>query len=276
LKHASPSRLTHALAALAGHEVRAIGRALAGAKNRHKGVHEARKAIRRLRALLSFGGPVLGADGERLDRAWRALGRGLSRLRDAEVSVATAKALTQDADESIAEAWKLAIAALETRRNTLMELALSADPAFARRRRRVASMGEAVDRLPWDMLDDEAIAEGLKQSRKRVEKAGKRAAESGTAADLHRWRRRVRRLRMQLQAMDNLRENGIRPRGVHHGHGDLKEQIRLADVLGGQQDLQVLRGILRTMAEVPERAQLLAFVRQRIRQSKARGDEGPH
>ncbi len=267
MKHASHTRLVQALAGMGIDESKAIDRALASARDPHKGVHEARKAIRRLRALLSFGGKIFGAEGERLDRALRALGRGLSRLRDAQVAVATMQTLARR-DKAHADTWRGAIEALSARRAELLAQAMIVDPAFGRRRRRLAAVGKAIENLPWDALDDAAIADELERSRKRVDKAAKRSEDTGTAASVHRWRRRVRRLRMQLLALDTLREGGIRIRGIRNEHAALKEQTKLADALGKQQDLHVLRTILRGMPGLPERERTLALLRGRMGRTK--------
>jgi hypothetical protein len=264
MKYASHPRLVAALSRLAIDEGQAIDRALAGARNRHKGVHEARKAVRRLRALLSFGTEAFGAEGEALDRKLRALGRGLSSLRDAQVAVVTVHTLARRADGEHKPVWRALERVLGSRRKALMEKALLADPAFRRRRQRLASIGKLLEGLPWDTLDEAAVAAALDHSRHRVEKAEARAAERPTPSHVHRWRRRVRCLRMQLLAIEVLREQGLRIRGIHRERHALKRQTTLADRLGWKQDLQVLRSIVRAQADMPERVAVLSLLRERI------------
>ncbi|HVI56262.1 MAG TPA: CHAD domain-containing protein [Luteibacter sp.] len=87
----SPKPLHQILAEEAQRECAKADRALADAANRHKGIHEARKAIRRLRSLLRLVAPVLGDTIDAIDSRLRRLARGLSALRDAHVVVNTAE-----------------------------------------------------------------------------------------------------------------------------------------------------------------------------------------
>ena len=90
-------------------EVACIDRALGLQQGLDASVHEARKAIRRLRALLGLcRGQFDGLDdiGGRL----QAIGRGLSVLRDAQASIDTARKLAalQDVDRGGVEVVELA------------------------------------------------------------------------------------------------------------------------------------------------------------------------
>jgi CHAD domain-containing protein len=268
MKRVTQSPIAHALAYLAMEEGQSIDRALAGARNRHKGIHEARKAIRRVRALLSFGRKAFGAQGKRLDRKLQALGRGLSRLRDAQVSVATAHTLQRRAALEYKPQWQALAHALAGRRVQLLDAALAADPAFRHRRKRVASMRKALGSLPWDALDEKTIAGELDKSRRRVARAEHRATQDRTPTVVHRWRRRVRRLRLQLTALETVRESGVRIRGVTLKRSAIRQQTRLAEALGWKQDLQVLRSIVRRTADMPNRKDMLDQMRAQIRHAQ--------
>jgi CHAD domain-containing protein len=267
MKHVSRTRLVHAMIEQGRGEGAAIERALASSSDRHKGVHEARKAIRRLRALLSFGRKIFGAQGEALDGKLRSLGRGLSRLRDAEVAVGTVHTLARRAHDDDKLRWRELEQVLAARRAALMDQALAADPAFERRRRRVAALCKALEALAWDALEEKTVAAELERSRKRVSRARERASAQPTPANAHRWRRKVRRLRMQLAVLEALRENKIRIHGVHHEHSLLKQQATLADALGWKQDLQVLGSILRRTEGLPHREHMLGLLRAARRQA---------
>jgi CHAD domain-containing protein len=268
MTRAPQNPIGHALAGLAVEEGLAIDHALAGARNRHKGIHEARKAIRRVRALLSFGSKAFGEKGKRLDRRLQALGRGLSRLRDAQVSVATTHTLQRRAALEHKPLWQELGHALAARRVQLLEMALAADPAFRRRRQRLASMRKALESLPWSDLDEKTLTSQLGKSHRRVARAERLAAKERTPATVHRWRRRVRRLRLQLTALETLRENKLHLGRIELKRSSIKQQTRLAEALGWKQDLQVLQSIARRMADMPHRKEVLALIRGQIRHAK--------
>ena len=75
-------------AALAAGDAGALAAALAIAPVNPRGVHEARKSVRRLRSLLAMGRRVLGRDAvDAIDDELRALARDLSALRDEHVVI---------------------------------------------------------------------------------------------------------------------------------------------------------------------------------------------
>ncbi|WP_419403855.1 CHAD domain-containing protein [Stenotrophomonas rhizophila] len=94
------------------------------------GIHAARKAIRRMRAVLA----LLDEDEfelEREDRSLRRLGKSLSALRDAHVVVEAAKRLQV---LHPGPAWAGVVGTLEQRRADILQRAAAVDPQFARRR----------------------------------------------------------------------------------------------------------------------------------------------
>lgn len=78
-------------------ELAQIEAALSRSRSRHRGVHEARKAIRRLRALLGLGDDIFGAAGEAIDEQLSRVGKSLSTLRDAQVVVDTTRRCADEA-----------------------------------------------------------------------------------------------------------------------------------------------------------------------------------
>jgi CHAD domain-containing protein len=242
-----PATLGRAVHALARKQCRSAQRALAGRRHPHESVHAARKAIRRLRAVLSLANDRFDAV-ESVDRELRSLGRGLSQLRDAHVIASAARRLAARGD---AAAWAPAIACLEQRREQMLAEAMASDPRFARRR---ARLGHALDRLadlPWDDLTPGDIDKAMRRSAKRVVKAQARARSEASAEIIHTWRRRTRRLRMQLEAVRHLRLDA--PISAKHrlekfaSAKEVKTLRALADRLGDFQDLQLLQRVLRRL-----------------------------
>lgn len=218
-------------------------------------MHAARKAVRRLRSLLSLLS-LLGRSGLQLARAdlrLRRLRRGLSSLRDGHVAVETAAPLAGRQPDL---PWAAIATRLQRRRDGLMQRALGADPDFGRRQRVVERVLQDLATQPWDSLRRADLRTGLRRSQRRVLKAGARARHSADAEALHRWRRKLRRLRMQVEALPQL---GIALERGHPGGRDKPARAlhRLSDRLGWSQDLQVLRNLLRGMREVEAKRALL-------------------
>ncbi len=259
-----PATLGRAVYALACKECRSAQRALAGTQRPHESVHAARKAIRRLRAVLSLANDRFDAV-ESADRELRLLGRGLSQLRDAHVIASAARRL---ADRGDTAAWAPAIACLEQRREQMLAKAMASDPRFERRR---ARLGRALDRLaglPWDELTKGDIEKAMRRSAKRVVKAQARARAEASAEIIHTWRRRVRRLRMQLEAVRRLRLDATTSAKYRlekfASAKEVKTLKALADRLGDFQDLQLLQRVLRRLRVLRDRPALQAQLQGEI------------
>ncbi|MBA3928081.1 MAG: hypothetical protein C0521_00690 [Xanthomonas sp.] len=231
-------------AALAADDARGLAAALAIAPADPVGVHEARKCIRRLRSLLALGRRALGKEGvDAIDHELRALAKGLSTLRDGEVVLDTARQLVRDAEDADeAASWEALLPLLATRQHHQLADALRDDPGFMRRQAHAHRLAEQVQQLPWRRLHDEGLRLRLARSMQRQAQAQADALASGHVDDLHDWRRRSRRLRMQVSALHTLH---VRlPRGDHGAAHPLRHIGRLVDQLGVLQDLALLRQAL--------------------------------
>ncbi|HEU4671214.1 MAG TPA: CHAD domain-containing protein [Dyella sp.] len=191
-----------ALAAAADRECRRIARALADARHRHHGIHRARKSIRLLRAQLGLLKPALAAAERehlrRIDGRLKRLCRGLAPLRDAHVAALTAGTLRRPASPAGRETLE---AALVERRDAALAGALALDPGLRRRREAIGAIRGELAALPWNELDARAARRAIRRSRRRSERAEQEAGRSPTSPLRHRWRRRLRRLRLQLEAL---------------------------------------------------------------------------
>lgn len=165
---------------------------------RHKGIHEARKCIRRARATLALGRRALDHRAKRLDADLGRLCRGLSRLRDTQALIEALGRLKSNAPEDVCAALPAAESRARLRRDQMLERELLRDPEFASRRRRLLAACERLERLDWQTLDEAAVAKGIERSERRAEKAGRRSSRHPDRdADWHAYRRRLRRLRQQ-------------------------------------------------------------------------------
>jgi len=248
------------LAALARKECKAIAKALGNRKDRHKGIHEARKAIRRLRSLLALVSDPVGHETAQIDLALKKQAKRLSVLRDAQVVVAVAEKLALD---DASGEWAVAAQVLAVQRDLLLETELEKDLGFARRVAAINDIAVVLDKLRWKRVGQKALQLSIKKGHRRVNKSEHAAAEHGTPANLHRWRRRVRRLRMQLDTIHALNElAGVKIQAADtHSNKSSKALAKLADALGWRQDIQILRAALRTFPD----ATMLANLRRRLR-----------
>lgn len=246
--------------ALAVDEIAHINRALAAEHSDGTAVHEARKAIRRLRSLLGLCETRLdGVDG--IDGRLRSLGRSLSTLRDAQVSVDTARHMARRYG---ADVWQPVIDRLEARRRTRVETALAKDPGFERRRARLGRIGAALDRQDWTGVSVASVNRALRASEKRVARSEKRAHDDPTADNLHRWRRRARRLRMQLEVAAHASVGVAKGAGRSSTRHRAKAMHRLTDRLGQRQDLEVLLGLLKPMVNLEGKRLLMGQLRDEV------------
>lgn len=248
------------LSALARKECKAIAKGMGRAKDRHRGIHEARKAIRRLRSLLSLVAGAVGHDTAKIDLALKQQSKRLCALRDSHVVVVLAEKL---AIADTAGEWAVAAQVLAVQRDLLLEAELAKDPGFGRRIAAIGDIAAVFDKLRWKRLGQAALQRAIKKSHRRVSKSEHEAADTGTPASLHRWRRRVRRLRMQLDAVQALNKlAGVRIKADDARNNKATRALgRLADELGWRQDIQVLRSALKTF---PDPA-MLASLRKRLR-----------
>lgn len=248
------------LSALARKECKAIAKGMGSLKDRHRGIHEARKAIRRLRSLLSLVSGAVGHDTAKIDLALQKQAKRLCALRDSHVVVGMAEKLAASDDTG---EWAVAAQVLDVQRDLLLEVELTKDPGFARRIAAIGDIAAVFDKLCWKRLTQNALQRAIKKSQQRVSTAKQDAADSGTPTSLHRWRRRVRRLRMQLDAVQALNKlAGVRIKATDsHKNKSSKTLAKLADQLGWQQDLHVLRAALKTFPDPT----ILASLRKRLR-----------
>jgi CHAD domain-containing protein len=250
-----------ALATLARRQCKAVAKALANRKDRHRGIHEARKAIRKLRSLLGLVNVAVGQDTAKIDIALRHQAKRLSALRDSQVAVAMAEKLAIGDDTG---EWAVAAQVLAVQRDLLLEMQLRKDPGFARRIAAIIDIAAVIDKLRWKRVGQKSLQLAIKKSHRQGAKSERDAAEQRTPASLHRWRRRVRRLRLQLEAIHALnRLSGVVAiqASEPHKNKSTKALARLADQLGWRQDIQVLRSALKTFPD----ADMLARLRKRLR-----------
>lgn len=230
-------------------------------------VHDARVALRKLRSTLVVFRPLLDSEAaSALDEGLHWFADELSGARDAQVvrsRVTTAihghpgdeaenQKLLTELDESVADAWMQAQASLS-------------DP-------RLAELVVALERVRLSSLvepgTDEELLPRLGNTLSGLVERAQRTAVKGDEEQLHRLRRRVRRVRFAVASMRDSAA-GMLPAGS--GAGRVAHALEeLQELLGDYHDAVVTAGILdRIGAQVPRLADLAAELAESQRAAAA-------
>lgn len=194
-------------------------------------VHEARKNLKRLRALLRLVRDSMPDAGFRAEHeALRDIGRSLAPARDARVLLETLAALYDRYDGLVADgAFAGLDRALTTRhrevRRALAPLAVDAVSALLAAGARLRSL----DPLSTEFDD---VGRNLRRVYRTASRRMRAAAETGHPSRLHGWRKRVKDLRYELEFLEPLQPALI--------GAQVDELDRLGELLGLDHDLVVL------------------------------------
>jgi CHAD domain-containing protein len=246
-KRSAGHHIGMALGTLASKESHSLQQALARHEDHHGGIHDARRSCRRLRSLLGFiATPANLQQATKADKALRQLTHSFSELRDAHVAVRTARRLASSHASTIAPAL---IQQLEERSEALLKNALEQDPAWQRRRDKAKRIATLMDELDWRAIAPSIAKDTIKQSVKRMKKARRTATEQRTDEAFHRWRRRTRQLRYQLEFLRKARHiAGIKKSTPQQYSSRIRQLGLIIDRLGWRQDFQVF---LQTLDQCP-------------------------
>lgn len=213
-------------------------------------IHEARKQLKKARAALRL---LRGAIGEiayqRENAALRDAARPLGVARDSRVLVAALDALVDHQQSTAKFRQVLRKEQMATRR------ALTATLTAKQR----ASLRAVIKRSErWRMQGDDwtIIGDGLARIYRSGRKKLARAKDSRDTERLHDWRKQVKYLWHQLQILEPLRPAKI---GAHANRCH-----KLADYLGNDHDLAVLRFKIESHAKAFERTRDLDDLLRRL------------
>lgn len=228
------------------------------------GVRQARKSIKKTRAVLRLARPAMPrAELRRQSRALRDAARALAPVRDADMLGPALDALARRyAGQLPAAAFEDARAELERRAGGRVADADEVAAAVADGRRRLEAVLDDVPSWPVDRCDAAAAVAGCARVYGRGRKAWRAARREPTGAALHEWRKHVKDLWYHERLLRDLWPDLLA--------AQLDEAKRLADLLGEEHDLAVLGAALDGHA--PE---LLPLVEERRRELvAAAGDAG--
>ena len=227
-----------------------------------KGVHSARKKMKRLRGTLRLVRDEIGYRSYREENVvLRDTARSLSAVRDAYVNVLMLRALRERYSDMLypetfaaPEAWLLD--RHQIRRQSVTQAVVN---------RAITNLGSAANRF-WrypieDVVRDDfsAIAPGIERVYKRGHRGLHRASDSRSVEDLHEWRKRVKYLRFQMEMLTPLY-----PRLLGATAKSLDE---LGELLGDDHDLAVLAETImahpESCSDERERWMLIALIHER-------------
>jgi CHAD domain-containing protein len=243
---------------------------LAGGSSPERAVHETRKALKRLRALLRLLEPELGRDAyAREGQALREAGRRLSGARDADVLLATLDRLVERNPGALSgrggvirlrahlhsereRAWRAMLGDPAALAQTLAEL----------RACRVRVAAWELPHRPGIELARPGFTRIYRQGRKRHRRAAHGRGERARA--LHRWRKRVKDLRYAAEMLQ-WRAAGREGKAEHNDRRARRRRARarkqsawlrrlarrsddLGELLGEEHDLAVLGDYVRALA----------------------------
>src|SRR4051812_47882261 len=220
VRRVARERIDHAIEELRGNSE----------SSRAQSVHEARKDMKKLRALLRL---VRGEIGDEVyaheNACFRETAGQLSGVRDADVMILTLADLERRYGDLPGAARKLRPALVAHR---FRVAAGSTRPAVQTAIDTLAEARDRVDGWPLHTHGFEAFEEGLGRSYRRGRKAYHRAQELPTPENMHEWRKRVKDLWYHVSLLEEAWEP------VMSALGD--EAHELSDRLGDEHDVSVL------------------------------------
>jgi CHAD domain-containing protein len=228
---------------------------------RDEAVHEARKSLKKVRAVLRLVRPVTDEKRYRRENAcFRDAGRPLTEVRDARILIETFDKLVEHFQEHIAgRSFADVRKALRDNLRGVRKRVLGRHNAFAVVAEGVSQARERVK--GWTDVPDRwsSVGAGLRETCRQARAAFREAAAGPGVANLHEWRKQVKYLRYQLEV--------LRPLWPDRMEELAAEADRMGDLLGDDHDLVVLRQVLtrdpQPFADEGERETLLALIDRR-------------
>jgi CHAD domain-containing protein len=236
--------------------IAAASAALARKKVTDTNIHDARKQLKKARAALRL---LRGSMGEiayrRENAALRDAARPLGAARDSRVLVAALDDLVKGHKSTLSPARLNKLRRILRQEQTQSRRALT-KTVIAKQRTALRAVIKRSQR--WRVQGDEwaVISDGLERSYRRGRKKMGRAKQSCDTECLHDWRKQVKYLWHQLQILQPLRPGKI---GTLASHCH-----KLADHLGDDHDLAVLRSKIESHVGAFERKQDLDELLRRL------------
>jgi CHAD domain-containing protein len=160
-------------------------------------LHEVRKRIKKVRALLDLARPVVGACAAAEDTHLRLVARSIARHRETDALLAVLEAEGRLLPTDEIEALRTTIRLHDHAHNTPTDRRRD----LARARRALAGLRRRLVELQMEEVPKGALRRRCRKSYKRARRACIGARGEGTPDALHRWRQRVKVLLNQLRLL---------------------------------------------------------------------------
>ena len=265
--HLDPQQpLAHEVRRIADHQLTLAIAALTATGNVESdgAVHEARRRVKKVRALIRLLRSALGRRGRAVNRRLRAVNRLLAPIADGQASVATLAQLAERYGHELPQETVATIRATLLRRTSL------ADEEAAWKD--VSHTAAALLRAERDGVKDwtlsetgfDAVAPGLKRTARAVRRAMAKAMASSRSQGYHTWRQRVKDQWLQVRLLQERCGNGLAL--------DERKLEALDGCLGECHDCAILCDVLATDAALSpaDAAHLLSLVRRHERELRRR------
>jgi CHAD domain-containing protein len=210
-------------------------------------IHGARKDLKKLRGLLRLVRDELGKETFKAeDRRYREAGRALSGSRDAEVKLATLRALRRESGElpaAAAERWE---GMLETERDEMAAVVVGeAVGKIGQATEAIEAGREAIRRWSLDSDSWVLVGPGLSRTYRQGREEMARALADPSTENVHEWRKRAKDLWYQLRILHEAWPGPL---------GETADQAHeLTELLGDHHDLAVLAADLEARADLGDR-----------------------
>jgi CHAD domain-containing protein len=237
----------------------------AGDGDRSESVHEARKALKRLRTVLRLCRQSLGDERYRQENTiLRDAGRSLSGTRDAQVLIETLDALSKSLGPELPDGtWS------DFRDRLVAEAdAHQADAEGVRSANAALALAGVRDRVEiWPLPEEEGreyIVEGFERVYAKARRAGQKAEHRPTNVLLHELRKRTKDVWHAAQLLDSVSSKRVRTLR--------RRSHRLSDALGDDHDVALLVARAEQLADAfaPAELELLRAAAQRRRRALER------
>jgi len=253
LRLRSGEPLAKGIRRIARAQVDAACRELQKAEGPREAIHQARTALKKLRALLQLVAEEFNpASLQREKHAFRDAARLLAPIRDADVQIQTLRALIETAGLDPEKFARLR-GELEA---DLARLASRAGTPKSRARHILSLARGRIARWPLKDLEWENLRREIRRAYREGRKALRVYQREPDSEAFHAWRKRVKKLWYHLRIT-----RSFLPEAVHEWIARLGE---IGEIAGNAQDLAVLRGWLAARVEEPQSARLLAEIDARL------------
>lgn len=221
-------------------ELEVARKKLEGAYHNAAALHEARKTLKRLRALLDLARPYWGPVARTETRCLRNVGRKLARHREID---ALAAVLRSEAREAGIRRVADLLGALRLHQMA-STAAVDRHRDLASARRILDQVGQRLEQQSGASVAKAEVWNRFRKSYRRARRAYQKAATSLGVDAMHEWRKAAKMLLNQVRVLETW--------GTVHVRGLRRELSELDSLLSRSRDCEILAGILRGVPAMEE------------------------